>query len=133
MSRTFWDAQALAALVAGDEAAGYELEGATAIVALATCKVDTPAIVRRTALSEFSADRAAAWAELMAAIAFVPIDDDLIEEAFQLAEEFFLPSDHAWPLAAAIRTRCERVVSASEELLVTAQMLGLRVALVGGD
>ncbi len=108
MSRTFWDAQALAAL-------------------------DTPAIVRRTALSEFSADRAAAWAELMAAIAFVPIDDDLIEEAFQLAEEFFLPSDHAWPLAAAIRTRCERVVSASEELLVTAQMLGLRVALVGGD
>ena len=133
MSRTFWDAHALAALVAGDEAAGYELEGATAIVALATCKVDTPAIVRRTALSEFFADRAAAWAELMAAIAFVPIDDDLIEEAFQLAEEFLLPSDHAWPLAAAIRTRCERVVSASEELLVTAQMLGLRVALVGGD
>ncbi len=132
MSRTFWDAPALAALARGDEAARYEAEDATAIVALATSKVDTPAIVRRMMLVDLAVV-ATPWADLLQLISFVPVDDDLIDEASRLAEEFLLPADHAWPLAAAIHTNCERVVSASEELLVTAQMLGLRVALVGGD
>lgn len=82
---------------------------------------------------ELPPPQVAAWEALTVIVTFVAVEDQLIGAASRLAVDFYLPSDHAWPLAAAITAQCERMISASEELLISAQMLGLRVSLVRGE
>ena len=133
MTRTWWDAEALVALVLGTEAALAEYEDVTVLAALATVAVDVPGLLTTQTLPDLDEldRRLRAWDTLAGQLSTVPLDEQLTEEARTLVAELRLPARHAWELAGALRARTQRVVSGTDTLLTVAQMLGLRVAHLG--